>query len=107
MTAIGVGRRFRCGVGLGFRTRVNLKHYRDDTRPAHQYPFRVGQVRKAFRHNANHVAMYRFPRPVKRGWAVSPIVGHALDIRVSMSARAASPWVSDMPHRDTAHVRQV
>ena len=82
-TLTGV-RRGRCHwVGLSIRTRVDLKHYLDGTRPAHQYPFCVGQVREAFRHNTNHVAdvaMYRFPRSVKRGRAVGPVIGHVLDI---------------------------
>ena len=59
---------------------VDLNCYRDRTRPAHHYPFRMGEVRKSLRYDADHAAMHSFPGFIKRGWALGPNFGLVLGI---------------------------
>ena len=81
----------------GFLMRVDLNYYRDRTRPAHQYPFRVGEVCKALRHDADHVAMHRFPEFIKRGWALGPCFCPVLDMCANEFAGNATVGVMDAP----------
>ena len=63
-----------CGVVVGLVAYVDLKYHRDRTRPTHQYSFRVGEVCKALRYDADYFAVYRLPAFVKRERAFGPVL---------------------------------
>ena len=105
VAGLSVWRGSLCGVVVGLVACVDLKYHRDRTRPTHQYSFRVGEVRKALRHDADYFAMYGLSASVKRERALGPSLGLILNICVDECAGSTTVCVRYAPPTvDTAHV---
>ena len=74
----------------GRLVRVGLNYYRDCTRSTHKYPLRMGEVRKARCHDADHVAVHTTAVTTRAAcWkqAGRPLQGTAFP----------SPWTGSSP----------